>query len=64
MFSKRVVGNFHADLDLYQYDSYHMSIQSFQMLWSKIIRGEASPTFGHANFFVFLDRTRNQFLKK
>ena len=28
--------------------------------------GEASSTFGHvnANFFVFIDRIRNQFLKK
>ena len=28
--------------------------------------GEASPTFGHANpnFSVFIDRIRNQFLKK
>ena len=28
--------------------------------------GEASPTFGHANanFSVFIDLTRNQFLKK
>ena len=28
--------------------------------------GEASPTFGHANanFSVFIDRFRNQFLKK
>ena len=28
--------------------------------------GEASPTFGHANanFSVFVDRIRNQFLKK
>ena len=25
--------------------------------------GEASPTFGHANFSVFIDRIRNQFLK-
>ena len=30
------------------------------------ISGEASPTFGHANanFSVFIDRIRNQFLKK
>ena len=30
------------------------------------IRGEASPTFAHANaiFLVFTDRIRNQFLKK
>ena len=30
------------------------------------ISGEASPTFGHANanFSVFTDRIRNQFLKK
>ena len=46
------------------------------MLW-KLVRlqsnsgiaktsGEASPKFGHANanFSVFLDRKRNQFLKK
>ena len=26
--------------------------------------GEASPTFGHANFSVFIDRIRNQFQKK
>ena len=26
--------------------------------------GEASPTFGHANFSVFIDRIRNQFVKK
>ena len=28
--------------------------------------GEASPTFGHANanFSVFIERIRNQFLKK
>ena len=26
--------------------------------------GEASPTFGHANFSVFINRIRNQFLKK
>ena len=28
--------------------------------------GEASPTFGHANanYSVFIDRIRNQFLKK
>ena len=31
-----------------------------------IISGEASPIFGHANanFSVFIDRIRNQFLKK
>ena len=30
------------------------------------ISGEASPTFGHANanFSVFINSTRNQFLKK
>ena len=30
------------------------------------ISGEVSPTFGHANanFSVFIDRIRNQFLKK
>ena len=30
------------------------------------ISGEASPTFGHenANFSMFIDRIRNQFLKK
>ena len=30
------------------------------------ISGDASPTFGHANanFSVFIDRIRNQFLKK
>ena len=26
--------------------------------------GEASPRFGHANFSVYIDRIRNQFLKK
>ena len=26
------------------------------------VSGEASPTFGYANFSVFIDRIRNQFL--
>ena len=29
-----------------------------------ITSGEASPTFGYANFSVFIDRMRNKFLKK
>ena len=29
-----------------------------------MISGEASPTFGHANLSVFVDRIRNQFPKE
>ena len=38
---------------------------SFRVLLTAL-SGEASPTFGHANanFSVFIDRIRNQFLKK
>ena len=36
------------------------------MIAYSTISGEANPTFGHANanFSVFIDRIRNQFVKK
>ena len=45
------------------YYQYICDIGEFDLL---AISGEASPTFGHANanFSVFVDRIRNQFLKK
>ena len=41
----------------------HLTIKNVIFI---ITSGEASPTFGHANanFSVFIDRIRNQFLKK
>ena len=50
----------------WQYKLYIHTNISYILVARVISSGEASPTFRHANvnFSVFMDRIRNQFLKK